>query len=238
MTSHVMKSTMALIAILALAGCQQTASSFNQAPELSPVGQGLQQRNYQPPLAQYQAPATRSYQSIWDSERTEFFKEPRAKAIGDVLTVSINIEDKANLDNKSGRSRSSNNKMGLNFGFGLFGQHEEGDAKLDLGADTASNGRGEINRKEQINLQVAAVVTQKLPNGNLVISGTQEVRVNYEVRVLNVEGIVRPRDIGANNTITYDKIAEARISYGGRGHVSEMQKPAWGQRVYEKYTPF
>ncbi|WP_319532039.1 flagellar basal body L-ring protein FlgH [uncultured Cohaesibacter sp.] len=238
MTSHPVKPVISILAFMALAGCTETLKTMHDTPALSPMGQGLQYKEFQSPLARYQPPAHKSYQSMWDSERTEFFKEPRAKSVGDVLTVAIDISDEANLDNESDRSRSSNNTSGLDFTFGLFGFEDEGSGDLDIGSDTASRGRGEINRSEKISLQVAAVVTQKLPNGNLVISGTQEVRVNNEVRVLNVEGIVRPRDIGPENTITYDKIAEARISYGGRGHVSEMQKPAWGQRIYETITPF
>ncbi|SNY92176.1 flagellar L-ring protein precursor FlgH [Cohaesibacter sp. ES.047] len=238
MTSHLVKPALALLTIVTLSGCSDTLKSIHGTPELTPVGHGLRYKALRPPLAQYQPTPRKSYQSMWDSERTEFFKEPRAKSIGDVLTVAINISDQANLDNKSDRSRSSNNNAGIDFAFGLFGFSDQGAGDLDLDSAIETNGRGAINRSETIDLQVAAIVTQKLPNGNLVISGSQEVRVNNEVRVLNVEGIVRTRDIGPDNTITYDKIAEARISYGGRGQVTEMQHPGWGQRVYEKIAPF
>ena len=86
-------------------------------------------------------------------------------------------------------------------------------------------------------MSVAAVVTDVLPNGNLIVSGSQEVRVNYELRVLNIAGIVRPRDISKDNTIAYNKIAEARISYGGRGRIMEVQQPAWGQQLFDRFKP-
>ncbi|WP_180966699.1 flagellar basal body L-ring protein FlgH [Cohaesibacter celericrescens] len=238
MTPHRAKPILTMLSLFMLAGCSDVIKEFRDPPGLSPVGEGLNRKDLHPPLAQYQPQPYKSYQSMWDQSRTEFFKEPRAKSVGDVLTVSIDISDEANLDNESGRSRSSNNDFGMDLGFGLFGMNEEGEGDLDISSNSGSNGKGAINRSENINLQVAAIVTQRLPNGNMVISGSQEVRVNFEVRVLSVEGIVRPRDIGPNNVITYDKIAEARISYGGRGRVSEVQKPAWGQRIYQTLTPF
>ena len=107
-----------------------------------------------------------------------------------------------------------------------------------LDAKTSSKGEGAITRSESIELLVAAVVTDVLPNGNLVISGTQEVRVNFEVRVLSVAGVLRPRDIATDNTVSYDKIAEARISYGGRGRITEVQQPGWGQQIVDLLAPF
>ena len=86
-------------------------------------------------------------------------------------------------------------------------------------------------------MSVGAVVTDVLPNGNLIVSGSQEVRVNYELRVLNIAGIVRPRDISKENTIAYNKIAEARISYGGRGRMMEVQQPGWGQQIFDRFRP-
>jgi hypothetical protein len=150
-----------------------------------------------------------------------------------VLTVLIDINDKAQFDNTSDRSREAGSKGSLSgaLGFGGLGvdaQAGKGSASLDGSAETHSKGQGTIDRSEKLRLTVAAVVSEVLPDGNLMVSGSQEVRVNFEVRVLNVAGIVRTLDISADNTIAYDKIAEARVSYGGRGRISEVQQPAWG----------
>jgi flagellar L-ring protein precursor FlgH len=120
----------------------------------------------------------------------------------------------------------------------LFGWSSKGQADGNVNSQTSTKGAGKIDRTEEVKFSVAAVVIDTLPNGNFLISGSQEVRVNYEMRVLNVAGIVRPRDIGRNNTIAYDKVAEARISYGGRGRLMEVQQPAWGHQIYDRVGPF
>jgi flagellar L-ring protein precursor FlgH len=112
------------------------------------------------------------------------------------------------------------------------------DLNASINNKSETKGKGEINRRESIELLVAAVVTEIMPNGNLVISGSQEVRVNYEIRVLQVSGIVRPRDISADSSVSYEKIAEARIAYGGRGRLNEVQQPGWGQQLVDKIYPF
>ena len=128
----------------------------------------------------------------------------------------------------------------MNYDINAVGIKKKGDASLggNASAKTSTKGEGAITRSESIDLLVAAVVTDVLPNGNLVISGTQEVRVNFEVRVLSVAGVLRPRDIATDNTVSYDKIAEARISYGGRGRITEVQQPGWGQQIVDMLAPF
>ena len=238
MITSLTKALLPMITVFLLAGCANKQERIGAEPSLSPMGNGLHQQAINPALVGYQPTQNRSFHSIWSEDRNQFFLEPRAKRIGDVLTVMINIEDEASLDNASDRSRDSSEKQNLGFGFSLFGFGEDGEANLDAESKSSTKGKGAINRKEEIDLQIAAVVTQVLPNHNLIISGSQEVRVNAELRVLHVEGIVRPRDIAANNVITYDKIAEARISYGGRGRISEMQQPGWGQQIYDRVVPF
>ncbi len=221
-----------------LGGCSSSIDSFNVEPPLTPVGQGLNAAPVGYPLSTYQPNQRKAFQSLWVDGRNEFFKDPRAKSVGDVLTVQIEIDDKATLDNRSDRARDSSADVGFGFFFGFNPSQTEGEGEADIATGSRSKGQGAIDRKEEINLQVAAIVTQVLPNGNLMVSGSQEVRVNFEVRVLNIVGIVRPRDISSNNTITYDKIAEARVSYGGRGRLSEVQQPPWGQQLYDRITPF
>ena len=166
------------------------------------------------------------------------FRDPRAQKIGDVITVNIQINDKASLDNTTDRSRNAKIGAGFDLAFAWGGYSKEGSAAGSLRSESAAKGQGTIDRSEKIQFSVGAVVTGVLPNGNLVISGSQEVRVNFEMRVLNVAGIVRPVDISADNSIAYEKIAEARIAYGGRGRLMEVQQPPWGQQLVDNVSPF
>ncbi len=228
-----------VVVLALLAGCSTSRDDAMKEPSLSPVGAGLYK--YPPVSVQPAFPASgpRTPHSLWSDDRADLYQDPRALSEGDIVTVKIKIRDQASLDNKSNRSRQAGIGPGLKLG-GSFGSFGVPDVGVDLSATGNSNssGVGKVQRSEDIDLSVAAVVGQKLPNGNLFISGQQEVRVNYEVRVLSIAGIIRPRDILPNNTIDYDKIAEARISYGGRGRMSDVQQPGWGQQVLDTVMPY
>lgn len=225
-----------------LSACAVDPADIGREPHLTPVGSGLRP-DIVPVLREPEPfPRFRRDNSLWDDSSADLFGDPRARTIGDVVTVKIAIKDKASLDNRSNRKRDSNKKLGLlgSYGVGSNGSSSEWEGELDAELDSVSTSKGEgaIRRSESIQLRVAAVVSDVLPNGNLVISGSQEVRVNYEVRVLNVAGVIRPRDIETDNTIAYDKIAEARISYGGRGRITEVQQPGVGQQILDLLIPF
>lgn len=232
--------TIAGIALaLAVSGCAGQLEDVGRAPTMTPVGFGLAaQAPAVYPLNTFGPDEVKDYNSLWVNDREDFFSDPRARKVGDVLTIMIAINDRANLANTSDRSRTSSVGIGGDFSAAFDGDSIGGDATASGDSGSSSIGQGSIDRSEEIELSIAAVVTERLPNGNLVISGSQEVRVNYEMRILQVAGIVRPRDIESNNTIDYDKIAEARISYGGRGRISEIQQPGWGQQIYDVITPF
>jgi len=224
-----------LLAVAALAGCSTAGNDALREPSLSPVGAGLYE--YPPIIAQpasFPASKPHTSHSLWSDARADFYQDPRALSEGDIVTVKIRIRDQASIDNNSERSRKSGIAAGLDLA-GNLGQYTLPTVGAQLGSDNSSDmtGKGKIKRSEDIDLSVAAVVGQKLPNGNLFISGQQEVRVNFEVRVLSIAGIIRPRDILPDNTINYDKIAEARISYGGRGRITDVQQPGWGQQIYD-----
>jgi len=214
----------------------------SQAPAMSPMGSGLAPGR----VAQVNLPVTpvayHSGNSTWQDSGADLFRDARALKVGDVVTVKIQINDKAALDNNLDRSRDSSvglkSSADFNFGFGAPGPTGSGSLDGNLDRTTATTSKGSIARSENINLLVGAVVSQVLPNGNLVVSGSQEVRVNFELRVLNVQGVIRPRDIATDNTISYEKIAEARISYGGRGRVMDIQQPAYGQQILDNLSPF
>ncbi|MBS7537939.1 flagellar basal body L-ring protein FlgH [Ancylobacter lacus] len=235
--------SLAALSALALAGCQTDKyDSLANGPSLTPVGYGIEPQTDPIPIA-FQAPAKRSFGSIWDQNTQSIYRTVRATRVGDVLTVTIQMNDQAQFDNATERSRAAKSKAGIGLdgsasGFGWSGSDAKADANLDINSDTSTKGKGNIDRSEKLKLSVAAVVTDVLPNGNLMISGSQEILVNYEVRVLNIAGMVNPLDITGQNIIPYEKIAEARISYAGRGRLNDFQQPAWGQRIYDVVAPW
>ncbi|MEM1156568.1 MAG: flagellar basal body L-ring protein FlgH [Pseudomonadota bacterium] len=239
---------MGAIAIgISACGVPQRLSDVGRAPELAPITDPQQVAGYQPVSLPMPNPETVVYQpnSLWRSGARAFFRDQRAKQVGDILTVVINIEDEATLDNTTNRSRTNNEDADLNSLLGYEASLNDilpeavvpGDL-INLGSTSNSSGSGSIEREEEISLRVAALITQVLPNGNLVIEGRQQVRVNFELRELQVAGVIRPEDITSANQITYDQIAEARLSYGGRGHITDVQQPRYGQQVYDILFPF
>jgi flagellar L-ring protein precursor FlgH len=175
--------------------------------------------------------------STWKSSGADLFTARRAMAVGDILTVEIGIDDKASFNNKSDRSRTGKKSLGLSGQYAVNGVGGDAGADGQFGSSTNFSGAGGTARSEKINVSVAAIIVQILPSKNLVVRGSQEVLVNAELRVLTVSGIVRPSDVNPDNTIAYDRIAEARISYGGRGRISEVQQPAYGQQVLDMLSP-
>jgi flagellar L-ring protein FlgH len=228
---------------LLLAGCAYRAEDFGRQPQMSPVGAGVPATLASSAVAG--PPAVRRPvwdTSAWHDSAADLFRDARAMRVGDVITVKISIKDKAVIDNSTNRSRESTTNLdqSLKYGAAIGGLNRSGDASVQGGgsAKTEATGKGGVTRSESIDLVIAAVVTEVLPNGNLVIRGTQEVRVNFEVRELTVGGIVRPRDVATDNSVSYERIAEARISYGGRGRITEVQQPAWGQQLIDAIAPF
>ncbi|MFI5013178.1 MAG: flagellar basal body L-ring protein FlgH [Hyphomicrobiales bacterium] len=224
--------------LVLLAACGTDIRDIGRQPHMTPVGSGLQV--YTPPNTGSVFPASipSGRQSLFDNSRANLFSDLRASRVGDTLTVTISMDEKATLGNTTDRTQDSKVSTGFDFLFGWKTKSTKGSGNFDANSTSTSNGQGSIDRSEKIQLKVAAVVTDVLPNGNLIISGSQEVRVNFELRLLNVAGIVRPDDVSRANTIPYEKIAEARISYGGRGRLTEVQQPAWGQQTYDAFRPF
>jgi flagellar L-ring protein precursor FlgH len=183
--------------------------------------------------------------SLWRTNARSFFNDQRAGRVGDILTVNINIDDSAEVKNDSSRNRTSSTTVGVP---NLFGQESnlgryvpgsfDPSALVSAAGNSTASGSGSMRREEKVELTIAAVVTEVLPNGNLVISGRQEVRINAEVRDLTIAGVIRPEDIGADNTISHTQIAEARIEYGGRGQITAVQRPRWLQRVTDAVSPW
>jgi len=236
----------ALTSVL-LASCSalDRLKNVGEKPELSEIKNPTAQPGYKPVQMPMPAPqpATYSPNSLWRNGSRAFFKDQRAMQVGDILTVQVKIADNATLSNETQRSRTAKEDSGITDFAGSKLLSGSAAAVLPgrlLTADgTSSNdNKGSVNRQEALLTNVAAVVTQVLPNGNLVVEGKQEIRVNFEIRELVVAGIVRPEDIQSDNTIDSTKIAEARIAYGGRGQITDVQQPRYGQQVMDIILPF
>src|SRR6202521_1203750 len=240
--------TGALLATSAIAsGCSSIdrLSQIGEQPKLAAIENPTAQPGYKPVQMPMPKPETASYNanSLWRNGSRAFFKDQRAARIGDLLTVTVNITDKANFANETQRSRTGAENSGITDFAGsklLTGAAASVLPGRILTTDSAStsDGKGSVQRQEALQTNVAAVVTQLLPNGNLVVEGKQEIRVNFEIRELIVAGIVRPEDIQSDNTIDSSKIAQARIAYGGRGQITDIQQPRYGQQVMDVLLPF
>jgi flagellar L-ring protein FlgH len=234
------------LAAVLLSGCAaiDRLKTIGDQPPLSAIENPTTQPGYKPvhmPMPTPQ-PASYSPNSLWRNGSRAFFKDQRAHQVGDILTVKVNLNDKATIDNQTQRSRANNEDSGVD---NFFGQTNVPIINTGLptkiftaDSKASSDGKGSINRSEALQTNIAAVITQLLPNGNLVVEGRQEVRVNFEVRELIVAGIVRPEDIESDNTIDSTKIAQARIAYGGRGQITDVQQPRYGQQIADAILPF
>lgn len=237
------------IAALTLGSACARGHQIGAAPELSSISQSaeyLAMTSPDLPVSLDDTPTSPTdAASLWSQNRSSLLGERRAAEPGDILTVVIEINDKAEISNSAASSRKGSEYMTIGALFGLpeaaAGALPAG-ASLDPGVAISSNsdsaGQGSVRRNEKLTLRIAATVVGVLPNGVLQIEGRQEIRVNFEVRELVITGFVRPEDISRQNQITYDKIASARISYGGRGQISDMQQPRYGQQIADRIFPF
>ena len=237
-----------LLLATAMTGCGTLSrlSEVGHAPSMTPTADPTLADSYHPismpmPAAQPAPPAS---DSLWRTGSRAFFKDQRAAQRGDIVTVLVNIADAAALQDKTTATRKSNEDMGAPDLFGLESSIPHIFSKaspaslLSTSSDNANTGSGQIQRGETVTLRLAGVITQVLSNGNLVVAARQEVRVNSELRELTVTGVIRPQDIASDNTVQHDRMAEARISYGGRGQLSYVQEAPYGQQVVDALKPF
>jgi flagellar L-ring protein precursor FlgH len=234
------------ISTLLMAGAALTACSavdrlhnIGEAPALAkvgnPAGQTIVAEIPRP------APITHVDNSLWQPGAQSFFHDPRAMHIGDVITVNVSVTDAAKLQNSTSRSRTNTDNAGLTNFFGLekaLPSSIDPASMVKMGSDNSNVGTGSIQRQESISMTLAALVAQVLPNGNLVIDGHQQVRVNNELRDMRLSGIVRREDITQDNTVALSQIAEARVIYGGQGTMSDVQQPRYGSQLFDIVMPW
>jgi flagellar L-ring protein FlgH len=230
--------------LLGACGSLTRLSEVGRAPEMTPTSDPTKEPTWRPismPMPALE-PTPNEANALWRSGSRAFFKDQRAAQVGDIVTILVSMSDTANLKNASTAARTSAENAGAPEFFGmqsLLPKTITDPAKLlSLNSSNNNGGTGQIQRNEAVTLRLAGVVTQVLPNGNLVVSARQEFRVNHELRELQVTGVIRPQDIASNNTVLHDRMAEARIAYGGRGQLTEVQNPRWGQQLLDILMPF
>ncbi|MDX2027776.1 MAG: flagellar basal body L-ring protein FlgH [Alphaproteobacteria bacterium] len=235
--------------ILALAACNayDRVSEIGQPPRLDIIQDPTHAPGYVPVRMPMPPPslAARQPNSLWQTGARAFFRDQRASRVGDILTVLVTINDQAQLQNETKRTRNNSDTLDASSMFGFesklqnwFPKAIDPSSLVETGSTMSNEGKGSIARQEQINLRIAATVVQVLPNGNLVLQGSQQVGVNFDMRELKIRGVIRPQDISAENTVSYDQIAEARIEYGGRGNINDVQQPRYGEQLMDIILPF
>ncbi len=244
-----MSPALLLALLVPLAACDTVSrlAEVGRRPEMSPTADPTADPRWRPvsmpmPRPQEAEPLANS---LWRPGSRAFFRDQRAAQVGDIITVLVNIGDRADLNNESSRDRAGSEQMGLPRMLGLESSLTrilpntiDPNNLVQAQSAGAQAGNAAIKRNETVTLRIAGVVTQVLPNGNLAVSGKQEVRVNSELRELQVTGVIRPQDIGSDNTVRHDRMAEARISYGGRGQLTDVQTPRIGQQILDILLPF
>jgi flagellar L-ring protein precursor FlgH len=244
-----MKARLALLVTcgLAMSGCGtlQKLSEVGRPPEMSKTRDPTKDPNYRPitmPMPNVETVPNEA-NALWRRGSRAFFKDQRAAQVGDIVTVVVSMTDSAQLNNVTSLTRASGEQAGVPDFAGLtsrLGLTSVIDpAKLiSLSSSNSNTGNGQIQRKEAVALRLAGVITQVLPNGNLVVAARQEFVVNSELRQLKVTGVIRPQDISSDNTVLHDRMAEARIQYGGRGEMTDLQTTRWGQQLMDILLPF
>lgn len=224
-------------------GTLSRLSEVGRDPAMTPTEDPTKDPKWRPmsmPMPARQ-PSPNEANALWRSGSRAFFKDQRAAQVGDIVTVLVNMNDAANLKNVTSADRTSTESAGMPNFFGLEAMLPKAINPATLVSASSSNnntGTGQIQRTEAVTLRLAGIVTQVLPNGNLVVAARQEFMVNSELRELRVTGVIRPQDIASDNTVLHDRMAEARISYGGRGQLTELQRARWGQQMMDILMPF
>ena len=244
------RGVVALMLATSLSGCGifSRLKRVGEEPPLTPIVNPVEVKGYEPvsmPMPQVNT-ARAGAGSLWKPGSSGFFKDQRAGKVGDIITVKVSAKDNAKMENEMEQNRDDNkDSMGIGSLFGYESHLNEylpdavrPDAMLDINSNREISADGKVDRKENIDVTMAAVVTQVLPNGNLVIEGTQEIRVSYELRKLTVRGIIRRADIASDNSIESSKIAELRVSYGGEGVITDVQQPRYGRQILDIIAPF
>ncbi len=237
------------LAVLAMTGCNTLTrlSEVGRPPVMTASADPTTDPKWRPvtmPMPRTEA-SPREPASLWRSGSRAFFKDQRAAQVGDIVTILVNTADTADVENATNAARTGTESEGVPNLLGLesllprvLGKAVSAATLVNASSSNSNVGTGVMKRNETVTLRLAGVVTQVLPNGNLVVAARQELRVNSELRELQVSGVIRPQDIASDNTVSHDRMAEARISYGGRGTLTDLQTARYGQQALDILLPF
>lgn len=225
--------------LFVLCACSSQVGKLLDQPQLSQVGGPVEDSLTTASVdTAFEDTKTEDQPSSWIGGKADFFRDSRPRGKGDLVTINIAMNDSATFNNSTAKTRKSANSASTDFDIGLFNFLAQGQGEAKINGNAAASGQGSVVRSEKLKLQLTAVIRKVLANGYFVVEGTQQVLVNNEMRDVRVAGIVNPHDIAPDNSVDYQKIAEARVQYGGSGIVSSAQKPAWGVQLWDKITPF
>ncbi len=243
MTSRAIGGLVAACLLTSGCGTFGRLADVGRNPQMTPTADPTKDPHWRPvsmpmPAAQ---PSPNEANSLWRSGSRAFFKDQRAAQVGDIVTVLVSMNDNANLKNVTSATRASSETAAAPNLFGLealLPKVIQPSAEVGITTSNNNTGTGQIQRNEAVTLRLAGIVTQVLPNGNLVVAASQEFLVNSELRELQVTGVIRPQDIASDNTVHHDRMAEARIAYGGKGQLTDVQRARWGQQMLDILLPF
>ncbi len=221
---------------LLLAGCSAGRQNILGDPELSPVGSGLTTSSTT--SAVDEAFSKEKQNDSWIGGPADYFRDQRGLRRGDLVTIKIDLNDRASFNSSTARTRKGDAKASAGFDVGMFSVFGQGTGEASASTNSSASGQGTVSRSERLSLSLAAVVREVYPNGLLFVEGSQETMVDLERRDVRISGIVHPRDIAPDNSVDFSKIAEARIQYGGQGKISDVKRPGWGLQLWDKVNPF
>ncbi len=242
---HATPIGLAAVCVCLLGGCGTLTrlSEVGRDPTMTPTEDPTKDPKYRPLTMPSPAPQASPAEAnaLWRSGSRAFFKDQRAAQVGDIVTVLVNMNDSANLKNNTTSTRTSTDSAAMPNFFGaeaLVPKNVNPSSLLSANSGNTNTGAGQVQRNEAVVLRLAGIITQLLPNGNMVVAAHQEFVVNGEMRDLKVTGVIRPQDIASDNTVPHDRMAEARISYGGRGQLTDLQRARWGQQMMDIIMPW
>jgi flagellar L-ring protein precursor FlgH len=170
----------------------------------------------------------------------DLFMDLRARAIGDILTVVLVERTDASKESSTSTARGSSIDTGLpTFAGRPITSNGTPILNNEMESDVAFDGQADSSQSNRLDGSITVTVAERLANGNLLVRGEKLITINQGEEFIRLEGIIRPVDIGPENTIPSTKVADATISYSGRGTLAQTNRPGWLTRFFNSpWFPF